>query len=211
MKPAVQARSKATRDRLLAALESLLKKRPYGEITVAMIAEEAGVSPGSVYRRFDRKHGLIPALLELYTANLTEWAAAGGGQVDIGAEPDLRAALRAAAFAAITQIRAQAHIMRAVYVEARSRRLAFDDAIVEMERALLSGCAALITAFPQEVKRRDRERAAKMTAYFFNSFFVERALFSGHGAALVDDVSLDDMAKEAADFVYGYLTTPEAE
>src|SRR5947199_10784359 len=47
-----QARSQATRERLLDALSDLLQTRSYGEISVADIAAAAGLTTGAVYARF---------------------------------------------------------------------------------------------------------------------------------------------------------------
>ena len=54
-KPASQARSRATRDRLVAALDGLLREKDFESITIADLAREAGLAVGTVYRRFENK------------------------------------------------------------------------------------------------------------------------------------------------------------
>ena len=65
-RPAIQARSRQTRARLMAALERLLRKKDFDAIGVAELAEEAGVAVGTVYRRFENKEALIPLLFGLW-------------------------------------------------------------------------------------------------------------------------------------------------
>ena len=61
-KPALQTRSQQTRDKLVAALERLLRDKAFENISVAEIAREAGVSVGAVYTRFENKDAFIPVL-----------------------------------------------------------------------------------------------------------------------------------------------------
>ena len=60
----VQDRAIATRERLLDALEKLLRTTSINELTVSAIAAEAGVTTGAIYRRFADKRGLLQAASE---------------------------------------------------------------------------------------------------------------------------------------------------
>lgn len=65
-KPAVQARSRLTLHRLLAAAEALLEHGGLDAATVPAIAQTAGVSVGVVYRRFPDKDALLRAVYERF-------------------------------------------------------------------------------------------------------------------------------------------------
>ena len=65
--PAQQARSRATRERLLAAAEKVFAEKGYDGAKLADIAEEAGVSVGAVYFRFKDKDALFLAIAETFT------------------------------------------------------------------------------------------------------------------------------------------------
>ena len=54
-----QARSRATRARILAAAESLVGEHPYPGVSLADIARRAGVSVGAVYARFPSKEAIL--------------------------------------------------------------------------------------------------------------------------------------------------------
>jgi AcrR family transcriptional regulator len=70
--PAVQSRSQQTRDRLLDAAESLLKKGGPDAATVPAIAEAAGVAVGSVYRRFPDKDAVLRGVYERFFSRSLE-------------------------------------------------------------------------------------------------------------------------------------------
>lgn len=64
LRPARQDRSVRTRERILAAMEALLAD-PHGvEVTMERLAEQAHVSIGAIYKRFQGKDSLLPLVLE---------------------------------------------------------------------------------------------------------------------------------------------------
>ena len=64
LKEPVQARSRATLERLLVATEALLHDRRFTDISVAEIVEQAASSVGAFYKRFSSKDDLLPYLLK---------------------------------------------------------------------------------------------------------------------------------------------------
>lgn len=64
--PATQARSRATREKLLEAAESVFAAKGYNGAKISDIAEEAGCSVGSVYFRFKDKDALFFAIAESF-------------------------------------------------------------------------------------------------------------------------------------------------
>jgi AcrR family transcriptional regulator len=203
-KPAVQERSRQTRDRIVDALERLLRKRDFGDLSVADLAEEAEVSPGAIYRRFEG--GLLPVLFELYRVTLERRVRAPAADIDVAAAGELRAALRAAARAMSAQLSEHAHVYRAVYLYARLRPDVPSEAPSQVEALALSGVRDLLKAFRTEVKRGDLERATATVAYFFNPSFLERVLFPERTPKWPKLVTKDAFAVEMAELAYGYLT-----
>jgi len=61
-----QNRSAETHQKLLEALDRLLKKHSFEELTVAQIAAEAGLTTGAIYRRFKDKRALLAASFERF-------------------------------------------------------------------------------------------------------------------------------------------------
>src|SRR4051794_6811761 len=57
-----RARARRTRDRIVATAETMLLRDGYGMTTIAAIAEEAGVSPDTIYKGFGGKAGLVRAI-----------------------------------------------------------------------------------------------------------------------------------------------------
>ena len=71
-----QKRSRDTQNRILAALEHLLEEHFFEQITTRQLSKEAGVAPATLYRRFQDKKALLPALYERYDQRLSLWGMA---------------------------------------------------------------------------------------------------------------------------------------
>src|SRR6516165_4548738 len=78
--PAHQARSRETRDKLLAAAERVFDEKGYAGSRIVDIARAAGCSVGAVYVRFIDKEALFNGIVEEFTrdgaARLAEATAA---------------------------------------------------------------------------------------------------------------------------------------
>ena len=207
-RPAVQKRSRETRDELINALERLLRRSDFQDLNVQDLADEAGVSPGAIYRRFDG--GLIAVLFALWHTTLERRTVSEEARVDFRKARSLRSALRRAAQIAWDQLRQDAHIYRAAYLHARLHPDVKRRSAAAMEKANVAGFRALLDAFPREAKRRDLERAAEATAYLYNTAFVERALFPERLPAWARSIGDAAFVEQVAEFAYSYLATSDA-
>ncbi len=72
LRPPQQARSRAALRRLLASAEHVLINLGPDELTIARVAEHAGVSVGGVYRRFTGKEQLIDAVKQALVERLEQ-------------------------------------------------------------------------------------------------------------------------------------------
>lgn len=68
--PALQERSRRSQQDILLAGYALLEEGGVDALTVAAVAERAGMAVGSVYRRFGDKEGLLLAIQHAFTENL---------------------------------------------------------------------------------------------------------------------------------------------
>ena len=119
-RPALQTRSRETRDKLVAALETCLQSKRFDAISVADIAREAGLAVGTVYRRFENKDAFIPVLFELFRIRLNESYGDAGG-LEIDPEQGLKPALHTITTTSWSFLIAQQHLARETLLYARLR------------------------------------------------------------------------------------------
>jgi AcrR family transcriptional regulator len=85
-------RSKATRDKLVAAARALFAQRGYAGVGTEEIVRAAGVTRGALYHQFRDKEDLFEAVFEQVEAETT--ARVGAGALDGGTPADPLEALR---------------------------------------------------------------------------------------------------------------------
>lgn len=207
-KKAHQNRSRKTRDKLLQALEKLLRTKDFADIGVSEIAQAAGVSPASVYRRFDKKQGFIPVLFDLYLQRLNDWTKTSDAQLNIEG-CTLREALALLLQVGWKQMQQQEHIMRAIYLHGRNHLALMGERGDLYENAVLDAMRAIIALYKSDIARSDDEKTARMLAYYLNNILLERGLFKNQTGAWTENISDADFILETADFAYGYLMTPD--
>ena len=61
-----QARSLRTEQALLDALEALLSRKSFVDLTVSELAREAGLTTGAIYRRFKDKEDVLRAAFQRF-------------------------------------------------------------------------------------------------------------------------------------------------
>jgi AcrR family transcriptional regulator len=201
-KPAVQARSRETRDRLLAALDVLLKEKSFEAVTVTEIARRAGVSAASIYQRFDNRDAAIAILIELYMRRVAAWSGSPEGAVDIRTAGSLWQALERVALGAWRQFDALGYLMRPAYLYSRLRPDLVGEQWAMLQAQAVQGFRSLLAAFPGELGDRDPDRTAGTVAYVFNMMFLGRLLHADEAGA---SVAAEAFAVELADLVCGYL------
>lgn len=199
----LQERSQKTRDRLIEALESLLREGTFEQATVADIAERAGVSVGAVYRRFRNKDAFIPVLFDLYFQRLAE---AGEERPELDSAPDLREALRIQVRTAWAFIQDEGHILRAVQLYSRRHPELAGDEWDALRASARDGTRRLLEAYRDEVVHDDLDYAAQMVAYLLNTCLLERGLHPTLGVSAGMTVSEGDFLDGVADFAWKWLT-----
>jgi AcrR family transcriptional regulator len=115
LRPARQARSRLSQERVLDALAAMLAEQPFEKIRVTEIARRAGVAVTSIYARFEDKRALVLALHERHvseTLGLTDTLLDAGRWE--GA--DLETVVRGVIAGIVAHQRPRAQLLRTVLV-----------------------------------------------------------------------------------------------
>ncbi|MEU8789686.1 TetR/AcrR family transcriptional regulator [Streptomyces sp. NPDC048643] len=194
-----QARSAATLARVLRAAEEIASSAGLEDMTMTGVAERAGVSVGTIYRRFEDKEQLINALTERMLDRREEYVAEQLRKAD----PSLPGIMEAYAQALLQSFADSSNLFPELL---RARGANPSDrgfrTIAEVHRLLLEAAAP----FADQIRRSDPQRALDTAA---------RALL---GACFHNSVRPDPAAGEAAqrryaeelsDMAVAYLLTSD--
>ena len=206
VKPAAQTRSKKSRDALVAALETLLRKKAFEDITIAEIARTAGLSVGAVYGRFENKDAFIPVIFDLYRVRQEKFATSPDARYVPDRDEGLRAALRKITAISWVFLERETHLIRATHLYGRLRPDLVGDEWDEMLETGVASYRAIIEHFAEEISHTDHDEAARMLAYMMSTLSIERGLYPTEGAASALKMDDTNFNNAIADAMYGYLT-----
>src|SRR5688572_13901463 len=205
-KPAVQRRSQQSRDRLIDALDELLREKPFEAVQVSEIAGRAGVSIATVYQRFSNRDAAISILVALYLRRAADWWSEFSME-NADREPpgSLHDAVVVVGRAAWRQLDEWGHVMRPAYLYSRLRPDLLDEHWRDQEQRAVRGFAHLLRSYAGEIEHPDLDRAAGMVAYFVNMMFLGPLLHPRGGMGWQGAGGRDEFVAELARFVCGYL------
>lgn len=208
-----QARSRKTRQKLMAALETLLREKEFDQITVIEIAATASVSTGLLYSHFRNKADFLEALLEEYKVRVLhrlEDVESNDANEEFRAAGSLRGALRLIAGYAYEQLEEDAHIIRAITQSFRSRANENREEWQELRTRAFRTIAPVLDVYEDELARPNNKQTAEMIVYFYNTIFAQALLLHEQGSGTAHSLGQEVFVREIADFAYGYLTTAPA-
>jgi len=205
-KPVNQYRSREKRDRILHAMDRLLRRKPFAAISVADLASEAQVSPATIYQRFSNRDATASVLLELYYQRVEEWARRHCGDDAIARAP-LREVLSMIARDGLRQVVELGHIMRPAYLYSRHRPDLVGPDWARLEKLSVEGFRALLNDRSDEIRVADVERAAAFLAYFYNMMLLGPLLHDDSASPLLQDS--ERFATELGEMAWLYLTRGE--
>ncbi|MEM7638456.1 MAG: TetR/AcrR family transcriptional regulator [Pseudomonadota bacterium] len=211
--PPKQDRAIRTREKLMSALERLLRTQEFENISVQDIAREAGVAVGSVYSHFKDKTAFLEALLAFWRDQVEaqlEIAEAQDTRAAFEAMGSLKASLFEATRAVYLQTRDNGHVLRAVHTYARLHPEAEDDDWQSLVIRSFGPISALFDLYADEITLDDAELGTRMLGVFFNTIFIRTALMPQDTLLEAAGIDSDTMIREVTDMAYGYLTQPRA-
>lgn len=206
-----QSRAIRTRQKLIDALERLLRKQEFETLSVQDIAAEAGVAVGSVYSHFKDKNAFLEALLE-YWRNQVETQLGAAEAQDTAAALATIGSLSAALFEMVKSVHEQTlqsgHIIRALQTYTRLHPEAGDEDWQTLVVRSFAPIGVLFDAFDHEIHLLDRDLGTRMLGVFFNTIFIRAALMPQDTLLEAANLDQDTMIAEVTDMAYGYLAMP---
>jgi len=196
-RPPQQARSRRNLERVLGAAESVLVAKGFDEFTMMAVAEQADVSIGAIYRRFEGKDQLLDAVWDSILARMESDLAAA---LD-AAEPNLASVVRALVQASVADL-SNNKIFPYLYGPSMALTERVHDAINTRRKLFLAAVEPRL----DEVRRPDSRTAAVVVQQMVTGSCVHRA---SQGPAVEDGLSWDEFAAELEKAALFYLMTAE--
>ncbi|MFJ8909994.1 TetR/AcrR family transcriptional regulator [Amycolatopsis sp. NPDC102389] len=194
-RPPRQARSRESLQKVLAAAEHVLAVQGFEELTVAAVAEQAGMSVGTIYRRFSGKSQLLYAVKDELLGQLESGVSEALGSAGPGLRGVVGAFIQALAGTFARHDRIFSELLDSQRADGRDRGL---QALATIQRDFLEVARPCLG----EIRRPDGERAIRMMSRTVIGSCVHRA---ASGRFWSDDLSWDAWASETTEMALAYL------
>lgn len=196
-KHASQERSRATVDALIEATARILVRVGFDQASTNRIAQEAGVSVGSLYQYYPCKEALVAAVIERHNRELMQVVRDTLAEV---AEQPVEQAVRRLIAAAITAHRIDPALHR-VLAEQTPRTGPLEN-VEAFNRETFDLFRAYLEAHRSELRPADLELAAFVCVTSIEALTHTAVL---HRSELLTDEAAETLLDEATQLVTGYL------
>lgn len=197
-----QQRSQDTQTRLLAALHVCLQDKFFEHINIKELAEHAGVSVGTFYRRFKNKESLLPLLYQDFGQDLATWCQNLSEQ-DF---TSLEQAVSAMTSEMFSFLNSRKSVFRTLHLNARLHsEILMTDEVVD-RKAVYQQLASVLLNFSDEITAADHEQSADMVIYTMITSLLDKVLYPDLTPAVATDLNGEAFTKELSKMLNAYLT-----
>ncbi|MGI2171282.1 TetR/AcrR family transcriptional regulator [Shewanella sp. MF05960] len=196
-----QRRSQDTQQKLIAALHHCLQDKFFEHISIKDLAEHAGVSVGTFYRRFKDKESLLPLLYQDFGHDLDLWVS----ELEQQHCNDLTQALQYICQQTCQFLCSRQSIFRTLHLNSRLHsEIIASDKLVNREN-IYQRISALILRHQSEITVIDKSQSADLAVFMMVSTLLDKVLYPTLTPALASKLSLDAFAAELPKVLVAYL------
>lgn len=196
-----QQRSQETQRKLLQALHTCLKDKFFEHISIKELAELAGVSVGTFYRRFKDKESLLPLLYQDFGNDLSLWV----DGLERHKYNNLSHCIHFISEQMHLFLEQKKSVFRTLHLNARlhSDLISSDSAVDRAE--IYQRLIALILQFDDEINTPKPEEAAGVAIFTLINTLMEKVLYPTLTPAIACQLDAQAYAKAAPDMLLAYL------
>ncbi len=205
--PPLQERSAKTLERIVEAVEDLLKTKSFEDVTIRDIVTKAKCPIASFYARFKSKDDLLPHLYERYDARVVPSMLAKVSGIDM-ASIDLRQAVDLTVDLIIESYTRDKWLMREIALFARRNPGAIGGDKRRERAGMHVTAAKLFAVYKKDIKHKDPVRAAEVGIFLIASIARETILFGAAPHATATGLTGEALRATLFHTFHSFLTTP---
>lgn len=199
----LQARGWETFERVLDSTEALLVDVDFDALRIEDVLQEAKVSNGSFYARFESKEALLAALLDRYRLEVERTLDA----LDRAVGPEATLEERAQAYVRVTlrRFRKRRGLLRTLSLHYRLQPKRQSEP-VDVAKTVNERVVAFFAPVKKAVRHRRKDEAIVRGTYFVSAVLRDRALFENAPHASTVPLSNAALGKELTRLLISYLS-----
>ena len=197
-----QQRSQDTQRKLIEALHLCLQDKFFEHISIKELAEHAGVSVGTFYRRFKDKESLLPLLYQDFGDELLLWV----DRLELNQYHCLKEAIEQLAVEVYGFISARKSVFRTLHLNSRLHSSLLDSDEFVDRRGVYRRLATLLLNFQAEIKAAEPSKAAEMVIFMMITSLLDKVLYPSLTPAIATSASAEELTFELPKILLPYLS-----
>lgn len=197
-----QQRSQDTQHKLLNSLYFFLEGKFFEHITIKELAEHAGVSVGTFYRRFKNKESLLPLLYQDFGNDLAHWVT----DVELMKFANLKEAIEIISIETYQFITTRKSVFRTLHLNSRLHSEILDSDKSVDRQLIYQRLSAIILTFKQEITAKDPSNVASIVIFMIINSLLDKVLYPTLTPAIACDIDGEELAIELPQIMLSYLT-----
>ncbi len=197
-----QQRSQDTQRKLMDALSFFLKDRFFEHISIKDLAEHAGVSVGTFYRRFKDKESLLPLLYQDFGNDLANWI----DELDKRDYISLEQAISVMSVELHQFLIDKKSVFRTLHLNSRlySEILESDKAVDR--KVVYRRMSNIFLRFQTEITHSDKSKAAGVAVFMMITSLLDKVIYPKLTPAISCDLDAAEFTHELPRVLIGYLS-----
>lgn len=196
-----QQRSIETQRKLLQAVNHSLQTKFFEHITIKELAEHAGVSVGTFYRRFKDKESLLPLLYQEFGQDLANWV----GQQEEKNYDNLNELVTSICAQMLLFLQQKKGVFRTLHLNSRLHsEILNSDQQVDREH-IYQRLSDLILRFESDITNKNKKQAAEMTIFIIINTLLDKVLYANLTPAIACQLNAEQFVEELPQVILSYL------
>ncbi|GLX86115.1 hypothetical protein tloyanaT_23680 [Thalassotalea loyana] len=196
-----QLRSQQTQRKLLDALHTCLEDKFFEHISIKELAEQAGVSVGTFYRRFKDKESLLPLLYQDFGNHLDSWVT----KLEKQKYRSLEQAVTKISQQTLVFLQTNKSVFRTLHLNSRLHSQILESDKVVDRSQIYQRIASLLLDFDEEITVENKSNAAGTVVFVMINTLLEKVLYPTLTPAIASELNANDYAKELPKMLLAYL------
>lgn len=197
-----QKRSQDTQRKLLAALHLCLQDKFFEHISIKELAEHAGVSVGTFYRRFKDKESLLPLLYQDFGNDLSKWV----DSLELIEFTCLQDVVEKLSIETHEFLLSRSSVFRTLHLNSRLHSVLLDSDKAVDRKGIYRRLTNLLLTFELEITAPDKEVSADVAIFIIINSLLDKVLYPTLTPAIASDLNSNEFAIELPKLILPYLT-----
>lgn len=198
-----QQRSQDTQKKLLAALHLCLKDKFFEHISIKELADYAGVSVGTFYRRFKDKNSLLPMLYQDFGNDLSSWV----DELEEIEFSSLQDVVETMSIETHKFLVSRRSVFRTLHLNSRLHSTLVESDKSVDRKEIYSRLANVLLKFKHDITAEDQEKSAGIVIFMMINGLLDKVLYPTLTPAIASDLNAEEFSIELPKILMSYLTT----